>query len=309
MVFAKKKNNFCSPFQTSCFSVSSATLFGWSKYLHVHFFLGSINNAGSAREGKYLIKYLSIKVANPLKRFVIACESVLLLACFSSQDHSEFPFPPPHRSERTGNRLWSPYKCRPFAAKTSSTSPAIQVLNGLPSSRHPEHSRKNPYSGNQLTRRNGICNCPPRRKGRGSEFLLAHFFPEVPIGKVVDMAVDLEVRPWLFDFIHLVLAAPSTSIQLRHRISGRIVAVAINVIENDSDPEHPASPDLADFVHPDRHPKMYMNLKFLEELSVPPNRRQPGRQPLRNQDLEEMWISFLSSSCLTANSFTAVTRP
>lgn len=104
-----------------------------------------------------------------------------------------------------------------------------------------------------------------------AEFLLAHFFPEVPIGKVVDMDVDLEVRPWVFDFIHLVLAAPSTSIQLRHRTSGRIVAVAINAIGNDDGQEHPPSPDLADFVHPDRHPKMYMNLKFLEELSAVPD--------------------------------------
>lgn len=112
-----------------------------------------------------------------------------------------------------------------------------------------------------------------------TEFLLAYFFPEVPIGKVVDMDVDSEVRPWIFDFIHLILTTnPSTSIQFRQRSTGRIWAVAINVIENDATT---ASPDLADFVHPHRHPKMYMNLTFLEELSavLPPS---PGSDKLLN---------------------------
>ena len=111
-----------------------------------------------------------------------------------------------------------------------------------------------------------------------TEFLLAYFFPEVPIGKVVDMDVDSEVRPWIFDFIHLILTNLSTSIQFRQRSTGRILAVAINVIENDA---ITASPDLADFVHPHRHPKMYMNLTFLEELSavLPPS---PASEKLLN---------------------------
>ena len=97
-----------------------------------------------------------------------------------------------------------------------------------------------------------------------SEFLLEHFFPEVPIGKIVNMDVNREVRPWLADFIESVLAS-STSIAIRKRDDGQLVALAVNMIER------PGAPDITQFVNPVQHPLMYMNMAFLEDLSVFPN--------------------------------------
>lgn len=101
-----------------------------------------------------------------------------------------------------------------------------------------------------------------------TEFLLAHFFPYVPIAKLVDMDVSQEVKPWLTDFVHSILASP-TSIGIRKQIDGQLIAIAINAIELSNQDEN--SPDLADFVDPIQHPKMRMNIAFLEQLTTLPD--------------------------------------
>lgn len=101
-----------------------------------------------------------------------------------------------------------------------------------------------------------------------SEFLLDHFFPQVPIGKIVNMDVNREIRPWLADFIETVLAASPASIAVRTRKDGRLVALAVNIIERlGGEP----SPDITQFVDPVQHPLMHMNMAFLEELSIFPD--------------------------------------
>ena len=94
-----------------------------------------------------------------------------------------------------------------------------------------------------------------------AEFLLANFFPEVPIGKIVNMDVDMEVRPWLFEFMKKILSF-QVSICIRDP-ANRLIAVGINSIEY-GDPARDVS--ISDYVDPYRHPKMWMNLNFLQDL-------------------------------------------
>lgn len=100
-----------------------------------------------------------------------------------------------------------------------------------------------------------------------TEFLLSHFFPFVPISKLVGMNVTQEVKPWLSDFVHSILASP-TSIGIRKQMDGQLVAISVNAIELSNQDEN--SPDLADFVDPIQHPKMRMNIAFLEQLTTIP---------------------------------------
>ena len=95
-----------------------------------------------------------------------------------------------------------------------------------------------------------------------TEFLLKHFFPQVPIGKVVDMDVEAEVRPWLGLFVRSALSSQVCVAVRDARRGNCLAAVGINCIEHRDSSQDIATLDT--FVDSHHHPKMWMNLTFLQ---------------------------------------------
>lgn len=99
-----------------------------------------------------------------------------------------------------------------------------------------------------------------------AEFLLANFFPAVPIAKIAGVDVGTEVRPWLGKFVHSALAYP-ISIGVRNE-RGQLVAVCFNVIETATQRlEGRRLPNMNDYLSPDEQPAMCMNMAFVDTLA------------------------------------------
>ena len=98
------------------------------------------------------------------------------------------------------------------------------------------------------------------------EFLMKHFFPTVPIGNIVDMDVEVEVRPWVHRFIGGVLQQ-GQSLGIRDASArNQLAAVCLVQLEVKS-AALDSGPSLMDCVDPQKHPLMLMNVVFLEALA------------------------------------------
>ena len=97
------------------------------------------------------------------------------------------------------------------------------------------------------------------------EFLLIHFFPEVPIAKVVNMDVDKEVRPWVRKFVGAIVSDSNSIIVRDAQHNNRLAAVRLNIVEQkgvDNEKFH-----LTHYCNCVDHPLMWMNGAFLDQLA------------------------------------------
>lgn len=95
------------------------------------------------------------------------------------------------------------------------------------------------------------------------EFLMKNFFPVVPIGQIVEMDVDLEVRPWAQSFVRATVEQGHTLVVRDTSAQNQIVAVClVQVEDNKSVPN-----TILDLVDPEKHPLMLMNAVFLDTLA------------------------------------------
>lgn len=97
------------------------------------------------------------------------------------------------------------------------------------------------------------------------EFLMKYFFPTVPIGNIVNMDVEVEVRPWVHRFISSVLRQGHSLAVRDASARNQLAAVSLSQLEVQSAVD--IGPSLMDCVDPEKHPLMLMNVYFLEELA------------------------------------------
>jgi len=97
------------------------------------------------------------------------------------------------------------------------------------------------------------------------EFLMKYFFPTVPIGNIVDMDVEVEVRPWVHRFIGGVLKQDQTLCIRDASNQNQLAAVCLVQLEVKSATD--SGPSLMDCVDREEHPLMLMNVVFLEALA------------------------------------------
>ena len=95
------------------------------------------------------------------------------------------------------------------------------------------------------------------------EFLMSHFFPEVPTFKLVDMDAEKEARPWALKYVQ-VLVANLNTITVRDTLNGnRLAGVSLNALDHGHDADEF---NIVKYVDPVKYPLFWKSMEFLNQL-------------------------------------------
>jgi len=97
------------------------------------------------------------------------------------------------------------------------------------------------------------------------DFLMKYFFPVVPIGHIVNMDVEMEVRPWIRDFISAILNEGHTLSIRDPSERNQLAAICVNQLEIQTTTPLVGVQILNSIDH-EKNPLMLMNATFLEAL-------------------------------------------
>ncbi len=96
------------------------------------------------------------------------------------------------------------------------------------------------------------------------EFLMSHFFPEVPTFKLVNMDAEKEVRPLASKYVQ-VLVANLNTITVRDTLNGnRLAGVSLNAVDHGHEADEF---NIVKYVDPIKYPLFWKSMEFLNQLA------------------------------------------